>query len=239
MRAIIEKYKVGNHYFIKINYENRIDTFRFFYHDACPKCLDPRHPSICPTCEKDTLNFNLLSLGIYYSKDQYKKPIKGKIKKYESDPFSEQILDLKPSRKNFIKEETRISTGEKFAKLLEWLIIEEKKIEKDKYSFIVPVPSDKEFNQIDYFGKPLSELLELDYNDELLKRSGEDRYEFIGKYLNNINIIVLDDIFTGVKGTIHKCVHELIKNGASEILGIVLGRTLSIEKNYFFEIKAP
>ena len=194
---------------------------------CCPRCLDPDFKELCDTCKKRDVDFKLICFGIYYGWENW-VDVK---KNGKWDPFSSLILNNKPYKKRSKKNKEKI--GKKFASLLRWLIIEEKKINIKDFAMIVPIPTNRSSNQVDLFGEPLSELLGLEYKTYLLRKNKDSSYEYTGPKLNGENLILLDDVYSGNKGTIETNTKNLLENGAGEILSVVLARTLEISRYHY------
>ena len=151
------------------------------------------------------------------------------------DKFSSYIFQFKGIEKKTGKplasQEEKIERGEKFANLLHWLIKNQDSFNIDDYSMVIPAPTTKEINHVQYYGEPLAKLLDLNYINDLLEKKGTSHFNYKGKQMvNHPNIILLDDIYTGKNGTLEKNSKLLRDNGAGNIICIVLGKTTHIEE---------
>jgi len=117
---------------------------------------------------------------------------------------------------------------------------------KEKFDVVVPVPigtkryRKRGFNQSELIASRLAKLLNLEYDDGLVRiketrsqvgLSRNDRLKNVTgvfmakKTLTNLRVLLVDDVCTTM-ATLNECSRALKKAGAKEVVGIVLARGL-------------
>lgn len=210
-----------------------LDHMRLYDLAGCRVCLEPNlkpNEQVCFRC-KDGRSFErLLSLGIYVTYPSYQELFG----RHRFHYIGHQIRYMKPYKSGRIRlcsiqEKERI--GEITARLLAWLI-REKGVDLTEYKTIIPVPSYYEENQVNYFGVPLSSLLNINYEPNSLIRTSPMKKTYKVSTspagLKNQSVILLDDVYKRGE-TKDKCSNLLKTLGVTKILVVVLGRTVNKE----------
>ncbi|MHA1312841.1 MAG: ComF family protein [Candidatus Helarchaeota archaeon] len=221
---------IGDHHILNYFFEdfgmNEPKKLRLYDLKGCPICLDSKtNGKTCPKCKNGRAFHHVESLSIY---------LPGKDAQYSE--MSKIILQMKPKKpdkpwqKPWSREE-KSNQGKILARLLEWYIKNKSTtIDLNSITCMTSVPSKYPDNQVEYFGYPLKDRLNIEYPN-YLGRTPNDQYELAyrdlisERPLENKDVLLLDDTYTDGK-TKETCCRFLKQIGARKIVILVLGRTI-------------
>ncbi len=206
--------------------------------EFCQKCMATLEPidseKCCARCGAKLIADEKFCLNC--QNNQFDFDIAREVYVYDG-AIKELVHKLKYSNKPYISSTIAHCMAQKYREL-DWHV-----------DLIICVPSSKEtlkergFNQADLIAKKLSDIVELEYNNEILLKikhtaqqaslSGVERRKnlegsfLVDKKYNSIlkgkTILLVDDVITS-GSTISLCAHELKKHGAKKVLALGFAR---------------
>ncbi len=233
---MIKKVILREHEYLEFYFEDlgmsQSKYIRLYDLKGCLRCLEPNVNPIIGFCNKclNERSFNrVISLGIYTAYGSYQKKF-GRERWSNLCHYIIYMKPVKPAKTPFCDIKTKETYGQITARLLEWLL-HEKRIDLNEYKTIIPIPSYYAENQIDYFGIPLSNILDISYESKSLIRKSPDEkiFEISPNHANleNKSVILLDDVYTA--GETKEICSNLLRNiGINYIIILVLARTVEI-----------